>query len=67
MKLKERLAFDARKLYIQKYDCIEYEMSFDDGYREGFEKARSLAAKIAYAPGFDGTGDEIDCLGEEEV
>lgn len=60
LKLKEKLA-------ESQCECTIMGCNTRLAYIRGFEKARKMAAKIAYDYDFDGSGDEIDYIGEEEV
>lgn len=63
MKLKEKLAEQyAEAIKEKKFSQPEYQ-----AFLSGFELARGIAANIAYSSRFDGTGDELDYIGEEEV
>lgn len=48
MKLREKLALDARKKYVEMLRPLEHEMAFDYGFLEGFAMARIMAADIVY-------------------
>ena len=67
MTLKEKLANDYQYNWHAQHGPGATAKDIEQAFLSGFETARKMAAKIAYSPQFDGTGDAIDELGEKEM